>query len=215
LQRGKIDAMVGTFDMRLFALLTARLCHDLAGPVAAVGHGVEMLADPDPEFADDAKRLVAASATGAASRLRFYRFAYGFGGDAAGSAAEAPSGLARRFFAATPIACSWEPSAGLLPPEYQRLTCNLLLVAAEALPRGGMLTVTAGPSELLVDAEGEAASLPPELLPALAAAAPAAGLTPKTAQAYLCALLAVRLGRRLQVARAEKGRVRIAAVEGC
>jgi histidine phosphotransferase ChpT len=206
--------MPGALDIRLFALLTARLCHDLAGPVAAVGNGVEMLSDPDPEFAREAARLVVASASGAASRLHFYRFAYGFGGEGA-AAAEPPPELARRFFAATPIACSWAPSVRSLPPQWQRLACNLLLVAADGLPRGGMLTVTAGALGPVVEAEGEAAAMAPELLAALAAAVPTAALTPRTAQAYFCALLAAGLGRRLRAETGEPGRVRIAAAEEC
>jgi histidine phosphotransferase ChpT len=204
--------MTGVLDMRVLTLLVARLCHDLAGPIAAVGNGIEMAADPDPDFAREAIRLVAGSADEAAKRLQFYRFAYGSDGEGAVEAIPgAPSELALRFFAATTIACDYAASASRLPTVWQKLACNLLLVGAGGLPRGGALTVAADACGLVVDAVGEAAFLPPELAAALAAAVPAATLTPRTVQAYWCALLAAELGCRLRAATDTAGRVRIYA----
>ena len=74
-------------DLRVLELLTARLCHELSGPIAAINNGVELLAEedlalavdrPDPAFLQDAVALVGDSARRARSRLQFYRFAYGF-----------------------------------------------------------------------------------------------------------------------------------------
>lgn len=60
----------------LSAVLIARLCHDLASPLGAIGNGVELLemvhgAD-GPEL-----QLVAASVRLATARLRMFRFAFG------------------------------------------------------------------------------------------------------------------------------------------
>src|SRR3977135_3090078 len=72
-------------DLRVVELLAARLCHDLIGPVAAIGNGAELLADEEPDFLQDAIALVGESARKANRRLQFYRFAYGFsGGELAG-----------------------------------------------------------------------------------------------------------------------------------
>jgi histidine phosphotransferase ChpT len=188
--------MSGMLDTRVVELLVARLCHDLAGPIAALGNGAEMLADEDSIFAGEAVRLIADSAVQAASRLRFYRFAYGFGGDGA-AAGDAPSELAADFFAATTIACDYAAPVRLRPLPWQKLACNLLLVAADGLPRGGTLALNAGPHGLVLDAVGEAAALAPELLAAMSSTLPSAALTPRTAQASFAALLAGGLGQRL------------------
>src|SRR5215470_19568661 len=67
--------------MRVLELLTARLCHELSAPIAAINNGVELLADddsdPGPNFSHEAATLIGDSARRAASRLQFYRFAYG------------------------------------------------------------------------------------------------------------------------------------------
>jgi len=73
--------------MHVLELLTARLCHELSAPIAAINNGVELLADDDPDpgspprtdFGHEAATLIGDSARRAASRLQFYRFAYGFG----------------------------------------------------------------------------------------------------------------------------------------
>jgi histidine phosphotransferase ChpT len=202
--------MTDLLDMRVLELLMARLCHDLAGPIAAIGHGTEVLADDNRDFAGEAARLVATGAARAANQLQFYRFAYGFGGD--GSAAgSAPSELALRFFAATTIACDYAPSARRLSLGWQKLACNLLLVGADLLPRGGALAVYDGACGVVVDAAGAAVALAPELIAALTLTLPTAALTPRTAQAYFAGLLARALGRRLLAATTAAGEARIGA----
>jgi histidine phosphotransferase ChpT len=200
--------MAGLLEMRVLELLVARLCHDLAGPIAAIGHGAEVLADDDQNPAGEAVRLVAEGATRAANRLQFYRFAYGFGGDGA-APGNAPSELALRFFEATPVACDYAASARQLPSPWQKLACNLLLVAADLLPRGGALAVRAGAGGLVVDAAGAAVTPAPELIAALTLMLPTTALTPCTVQAYFAGLLARALGRRLLSATTAAGGIRI------
>jgi len=120
-------------DLRVLELLTARLCHELIGPIAAINNGVELLADEPVLVKDEAQdfvhhaiALVGDSARRAASRLQFYRFAYGYGhGGSMGG--PPPNELACRFFETTQIACDYGESIRVLPLDWQRLACNLLL----------------------------------------------------------------------------------------
>jgi histidine phosphotransferase ChpT len=207
-------AVAGGLDLRVLELLTARLCHELIGPIAAISNGVELLADEpvlakggrDQEFVHDAVALVGDSASRAASRLQFYRFAYGYGhgGSIVGS-------LASRFFERTQIACDYGESIRVLPLDWQRLACNLLLTGAEALSRGGSLVLAVAPDGLDLEATGEFAALSPETSAALSLATPAAALTPRSVQAYFTGLLAEVLGCRL-VRTEEFRRLRLTAV---
>jgi histidine phosphotransferase ChpT len=200
--------MLGCLEMPVLELLMARLCHDLAGPIAAVGNGSEMLADEAPNVAAETLQLLAESAGEAAGRLQFYRFAYGFGVDSA-VPARAPAELVARFFSPTPIVCDYAASVGRLPPALQKLACNLLLVGADGLRRGGRLSVNAGAGGPVVDADGETVVFGSELLAALTLQVPAEALTPRTVQAYFAGLLAHDLGRRLIASTAHPGRIRI------
>ncbi len=199
--------MGGARDLRMLELLTARLCHELVGPVTAIGAGVELFAEEDAGFAAEAAALVAQSARQAAGRLEFYRFAYGFSGDAT-MTGPAPCELASRFFAKTGIECDYRQAVRALPLDRQKLACNLLLVGAEALPRGGRLALGAA-AGLELDAVGQGAALSAEA--ALALSTPTAALSARGVQAGFAGLLARRLGCRLIAAAAEPGRVRLTA----
>jgi histidine phosphotransferase ChpT len=191
-------------DWRVLELLTARLCHELSGPIAAINNGIELLADdPVPtkdgagmDYMHDAIALVEDSASRAASRLQFYRFAYGFGlgGLMAGAA---PNELANRFFGGTRVACDYGESIRVLSPDWQKLACNLLLTGTEALSRGGNLVLAAGAGVLELEAVGDSAALSPEMSAALLLATPVSALTSRSVQAYFTGLLAKMLGCRL------------------
>jgi histidine phosphotransferase ChpT len=201
------DAVV---DMRILERLTSRLCHEMSGPIAAVNNGIELLAEEEADFQSDALALLGDSARRASSQLQFYRFAYGFSGGRS-MAGAAPPELAARLFDATRITCDYGESVRLLSLDYQKLACNLLLVGAEALSRGGSLMLTDGPQGLDLQVVGETVFISPEVSAALELATPVAALTSRTVQAYFTGLLAEALGRRL-VHAAEPRRVRLTAV---
>jgi histidine phosphotransferase ChpT len=201
--------MTVTLDLRVLALLTARLCHELSGPIGAVGNGAELLGEDDPDFVRDAVTLVQDNARRAANRLRFYRFCYGFGGDAA-SAGPAPGELAAELFAGTPITCDYTERVRALPLDWQKLGCNLLLVGAEALVRGGLLVLDTAVTGLVA---GESASLAPEQAAALWLETSAGAVTSRTVQAYFSGLLARAHGSRLAGATPGLGRFRLYSIE--
>jgi histidine phosphotransferase ChpT len=196
--------------MRVLELLASRLCHEISGPIAAINNGIELLAEEDPDFQRDALALVGDSARRASFRLQFYRFAYGFSRDSA-MVGTAPLDLANLFFAATRIACDFSDSVRGLPLASQKLACNLLLVGAEILSRGGRLVLSDGPGSLDLQAIGEGASLSLEASAALMVATPVSALTSRTVQPYFTGLLAGALGWRLSH-RADPREVRLTAV---
>jgi histidine phosphotransferase ChpT len=203
-------------DLRVLELLSARLCHELSGPIAAINNGVELLAEedsvlgslPSPAFLHEAAALVGDSARRARSRLQFYRFAYGFSSGSA-IAGPPPHEIAIGFFAATRIVGDYADGIRTLSPDWQKLACNLLSVGADALPRGGRLVLSGDP--LTLDAVGEPAALSAEAQAALILATPVSELTPRTVQPYFTGLLAKALDRSL-IATAEPGRVRLRVI---
>jgi histidine phosphotransferase ChpT len=213
---GAQDAPGQLIDIRLVELLTARLCHELSGPVAAINNGIELLFGEEPGpgssiapgFTRDEVTLLGDSAHRVRDRLQFYRFAYGFGRRGTNTGA-APHELAGGFFAATRVVCDYAESVRKMSPEWQKLACNLLPIGADALPRGGRLALTDDP--LALDAVGETAVLSPETRAALTLTTPTAELTVRTVQAYFTGLLAKALGQRL-IATEEPGRVRFTAI---
>ncbi len=190
--------MALTIDMRVSELLASRLCHDLAGPIAAIGNGAELLDDDDPDFVRQAATLIGDSAGTAAKRLQLFRFVYGY--SAGAIAGPPPHALAGEYFAGGGVTCDYPEEARRLDPAWQRLGCALLMIAAEGLPRGGKVTLAAKAGAIAVAAIGEGPGPSGEIGDALALKAAAEALTSRTVGAYFTGLLARGLGWRLRVA---------------
>lgn len=202
--------------VQLAELLCARICHDLSGPVGAAAAGAELLEDmqvaPDPETLT----LVAGAAGGAAARLKFFRAALGPAASTPQSSVvltELIEGyLATQVSAASPgIVLSWPEAPQALEGTTARLLLNLVLLAKDALPRGGRIQVAVQGGGLAVTAHGEPASLSEEARVVLMEKAPPGG--PRGAQAELARLLAERLGRTLDVAISSEGLVLAAVLQ--
>ncbi len=186
-----------TIDLRVSELLMARLCHDLAGPIAAIANGVELLEDDDPDFARQAATLIGDSARAASKRLQLLRFAYGF--SAGALAGPPPHLLASEYFSGGPITCDYAEAVRALEPTWQRLGCNLLMIAAEALPRGGKLTLLAESGGVAVSALGDGTGPSLEASDAMSLRASVDALTSRTVGAYFAGLLAKTLDHQLRV----------------
>ena len=189
-------------EFRVFELLASRLCHDLISPVGAINNGVELMGEKDADFAKDAAALIAQSARRAGYRLQFYRFAYGAGG--AGGGAPVPKDLIAGMVEGGKVACLWPSAFDALPVEWQKLACNLALLAVELLPRGGKVTLSGKDRNIEAIAEGESVNLTPEMKAALAPAAGVADLTARTIHGYFTARYAEQLGAKLSLAEAHK-----------
>src|SRR5437868_7670025 len=129
--------------LELAALLCSRVCHDLISPVGAIVNGLEVLDDnPKPEDREFALDLIRKSAKTASARLQFCRLAFG----AAGSAgAQIDLGdaqnMAKGHFEDGKITIAWNLPRLLLPKNKVKLVLNLLVIAQQTIPRGGVLTV--------------------------------------------------------------------------
>ncbi len=183
-------------------LLCARLCHDLAGAIGAVGTGVELLGDEGDGSGDgsEAFALLAGSAQAAIHRFKFLRLALGGGGGALPMAQlrdVAGNFLAASGTGGSAIALEWgegDPAAKW-DAEAAKLLLNLILLARDSLPRGGVVRVEVAAGEKVfarVEARGRGAQ-PTGAATALKAT-DLSGLGPRGAQGYYAAKLAKRLG---------------------
>src|SRR5258708_79592 len=129
--------------LELAALLCSRVCHDLISPVGAIVNGLEVLDDnPKPEDREFALDLIRKSAKTASARLQFCRLAFG----AAGSAgAQIDTGdaenMARGHLEDNKTKITWNLQRLLQPKNRVKLLLNMLVIAQQTIPRGGVLTV--------------------------------------------------------------------------
>lgn len=161
----------------LAALLCSRVCHDLISPAGAIVNGLEVLEDsPDEETKTFALDLIKKSARIASARLQFCRIAFG----AAGSAgAQIDLGdaenVARGFIEDEKVKLAWNLPRTLLPKNRVKLLLNMLVVATQSIPRGGILAVDSmGEADAMtfkITARGLNARIP-QAVPALLAGCP-------------------------------------------
>ena len=131
-------------SLDLAALLCSRVCHDVISPVGAIVNGLEVLEDEkDPEMRAIALDLIRKSAETASARLQFCRLAFGAAGSAGASidTGEAEK-VVRGLFADQKTQIEWNAPRALAPKNKVKLILNLCVIAAGAIPRGGVITVT-------------------------------------------------------------------------
>ncbi len=212
-------------DLKVVQLLASRLCHDLVGPSSAVNTGLELLAESaegpfGADGAGGALDLVNRSAGQLGRRLAFFRMAFGQGGGAGSTSSLGEArNLAGDFLAEGKINLVWpddgsEANGGAVPADWSKLLLNMVLFGAEALPRGGTLTVHVAdlPDGLGVAlvAAGQGARIRDDIKAVIQPDAPAESLTARNVHGHFAACLAESLNTELEIHEGEANEVRLA-----
>jgi len=128
----------------LSAMLCARICHDLISPVGALGTAIEILDDEgNVDMHDDALALVRTSSRQASAKLKFLRIAFGAAGSAPGVIPTAEViKLSNDMFADSKPDLVWNIDSDGIDKNRARILMNLVMLAIQAAPRGGTVTVS-------------------------------------------------------------------------
>lgn len=199
----------------LAALLCSRVCHDVISPVGAIANGLEVLeSEKDPDMRGFAMDLIKKSTRVASARLQFCRLAFGAAGSA-GAAIDTGDAeqVARGLIADEKTKLVWNATRALLPKNKVKLILNLVLIASQAIPRGGVLEVTIDGMDanlsIKVTATGHNAKLQSHT-PHLLAGQPENGVDGHGIQAFYTGLVAREAHLKL-TANAEDGVVTLTA----
>lgn len=193
----------------LAAMLCSRVCHDLINPVGAIGNGLEVLSDPaQAAMQEGAQELIANSARQARAKLEFARLAYG-ASSTAGTDFDTREceRVARLLFEIEKADLDWQVPLMLLPKHKAKLMMNMMLIAAQAVPRGGVVKVeVVGPpgSETIrmtssSDPEKRQRTLMPSGAEGLLSGAPEDGVDARGIQPFYTGLLARMTGMAITI----------------
>lgn len=203
----------------LASLLCSRLCHDLLSPVGALNNGLELLADEtDPEMRERCMELLAESARTSANKLKFFRLAFGAAGGfgEAVDASETRSAVEALLSSARRTELVWMVEAGTLPKAATKVLLNLVLIANDALARGGRMDVGAESHgeqvEIAIRIEGPRVLLDAELRRMLVEGDNGSGVTARASGAYLVHAVAAEAGGSVQVSEPSGGTLIFGAV---
>lgn len=194
----------------LSALLCARICHDLISPVGALATAIEILDDEsNADMHADAMDLIRNSSKQANAKLKFLRLAFGAGGSAPGViGTQELQNLTRDMFAHGKASISWHVDNTGIDKNQARLLLNFIMLAVQAIPRGGDVSVmqiinedaTANIAEnsqaigLRVIATGPRARLDKAVELTLAGKAPEDGFDGRSIQPFYAGMMARELG---------------------
>jgi histidine phosphotransferase ChpT len=192
------------------SLLCSRLCHDLLSPVGALNNGIELLADEhDPEMRARCLDLLGESARASANKLKFFRLAFGAAGGFGDEVdtREARVAIEGLFGGDGRIQLGWMVDEPAMSKSGLKVLLNLVLIAGDALVRGGRLDVGAEKHgaglDIVVRAEGSRIVLDPELKRALTGETGEDEIAPRAAAAWLVHCLVSDAGGEVQVADGE------------
>ena len=194
------------------SLLCSRLCHDLLSPVGALNNGIELLADEhDPEMRNRCLELLGDSARASANKLKFFRLAFGAAGGFGDEVdtREARVAIEGLFGGDGRIQLGWMVDEATMSKSAMKVLLNLVLIAGDALVRGGRLDVGAEKHgdglDIVVRADGPRIVLDPELKRALLGETNEEAIAPRAAAAWLVHCLISEGGGEVQVADQEEG----------
>jgi histidine phosphotransferase ChpT len=200
------------------SLLCSRLCHDLLSPVGALNNGIELLSDEhDPEMRARCLELLGDSARASANKLKFFRLAFGAAGGFADDVdtREARVAIEGLFGGDGRIQLGWMVDEPTMSKAALKVLLNLVLIAGDALVRGGRLDVGAekhdGGLDIVIRAEGSRIVLDPELKKALSGESSEEQIAPRAAAAWLVHCLVAEGGGEVQVMDGEEGMLLIGA----
>ncbi len=200
------------------SLLCSRLCHDLLSPVGALNNGIELLADEhDPEMRARCLELLAESARASANKLKFFRLAFGAAGGFADEVdtREARAAIEGLFGGDGRMQLGWVIDEPVMSKAAMKVLLNVVLIAGDALVRGGSLDVGAEKHDhgldIVVRAEGSRIVLDPELKKVLIGETAEDEVAPRAAAAWLVHCLIEEGGGQIQVSDEQEGLLLIGA----
>lgn len=127
----------------LAALVASRVCHDIISPVGAITSGLEVLDEEGNEdMREFAMDLIRSSSRRASAKLQFARLAFGAAGSA-GSAIDLGDAqkVAEGFMENEKAELEWSVPRLLMAKNKVKLLLNLILIANQCVPRGGLIVV--------------------------------------------------------------------------
>jgi len=190
-------------DLDLSALLCSRVCHDVISPVGAIANGLELMDDPenDAEMKASALDMVRSAAKSATAKLKFCRIAFGASGSAGAHVDMGEAGdIAKGFVGEEKIKLDWQVPRENRPKQDVKLLLNMLLLAIESLPRGGVITMVGEGSGFVVRAKGDRAKIKDAMVSVLEGQTDLATLDARLVQPYYARVLSEALNLKLAMA---------------
>ncbi len=199
--------------LRALELACSKLCHDVISPIGAVNNGLELLEEEDDAaLKEEATALAQRSARRASILLQVYRSAFGNAGNQPTFGPREAVALAQEFLQSgkAQLTAGDLPEAAAVPAGFGKLVLNLVIMGADALPRGGTVALVVrspqlGNGAIQIDCAGQQIAWSEEFGRAIGRNLQAEELTAHNILPYVSSMFAERLGMTLSISQSGPG----------
>lgn len=136
-------------ELKILELMSARLVHDLAGPIGAVNNSMDFLEEDNEIIKQRALEITKSSSAESVLRLRFFRQAYGSLSNNEASSDELHN-LIEEFLAKTKIELDWTNKQATVSMLFAKLMLNFTILATTSLVYGGKLEFLVSEDKLII-----------------------------------------------------------------
>ena len=182
----QIDHSIPT---RASEILISKICHDLVSPVGAVNNGIEFLADMGAEGLEDGLGLIQHSAKQASVRLQLFRMCYGAGGSDSKVTGKMIYETFQNYIEGTKVSMEWDLMNAMPdfdpPAGYMKTLLNIMVMAHESMPKGGVVKVDTDGDTMVVMGVGDTVKLKEGALEGVRGDLAIDDLTPKAIHGYI------------------------------
>ena len=170
--------------------LCSRMCHDLSSSVGATSNCIDLL-DEDRNENADTLNLAKQSINMAVNQLKFYRSAFGVTQNSLNF--KDTKKLANLVIPNKRISLEWDETCNNIKfnPGTLQLILNLLLVAKDFLPTGGLIFVNCDTNKIFVRIKSEKIDLDKDIIEAFNGTLEKKSLSSKNAPSFLINKLAL------------------------
>lgn len=193
--------------LRALELACSKLCHDVISPIGAVNNGLELLEEEDDAaLKEEATALAQRSAKRASILLQVFRSAFGNAGNQQTFGPKEAVALAQEYLQSSKaqLTTGELPDASAFPVGYGKLALNLIILGADALPRGGTIRLQVrspklGTGAIEIECAGQQIAWSEEFGRAIGRNLQAEELTAHNILPYVSATFAQRVGMTLSI----------------
>lgn len=140
--------------IKLLELMSARMFHDLAGPVGATNNSLEFFEEENLSIRNKALEITRSSSAEAVLRLKYFRQAYGVLNDEEVALADIES-LIMEFLAKTKLNLVWHKgNLSVIKALDAKIILNFVIIGLSSMIYGGKLEIFQKNNELKINFDG-------------------------------------------------------------
>jgi histidine phosphotransferase ChpT len=182
---------------RLLELMSARMFHDLAGPIGAVNNSVEFFQEENEDIRKKAFEIVENSSHEAVLRLKYFRQAYGPKNDKEASLSEVLE-LVKEFYEKSKVQLVCNNDSNMHISSFDaKIILNFAIIGLSAMIYGGTLEVLIDDDQLIIRFDGKDLILSEETMRLVKGELDKINLTSTNVQVYYTNMIVENSKRRV------------------